>query len=182
MNREYRVFTLYGLPVSVGPGFLPGTGLTIAALAALGLLAFGFGLPSALAGAIAATALMWLSELAHQLGHAIAARATGHPMLAISLGRYLVLGTSIYPEHEGELAPAIHIRRAVGGPIASLIVAGIALPFALALRPGGGVPFAVAAFVFLLNFVAYALQIALPLKFNDGAVIWKYLRPGQTRS
>ena len=176
MNREFRVFTLYGLPVSVVPGFFAGTGLTLLALAGIGLFALGFGLIPTLAGAVAATALMWLSELVHQLGHAIAARRAGHPMIAITLGRYLVLGTSVYPANEGELPPAIHIRRALGGPVASLIVSAFALPIALALRPAGGAPFAVAAFVFLLNFFAYTLQVALPLRFNDGEVLWRYLR------
>ncbi|MEO6061124.1 MAG: hypothetical protein ABIQ99_04195 [Thermoflexales bacterium] len=176
MSRELRVFTLDGLPVSIVPGFFAGTGLTIMALTGIGLFVLGFGLLPALAGAVIATALMWLSELFHQLGHAFAARRAGHPMLAITLGRYLVLGTSVYPANEGELTPAIHIRRALGGPIASLIVSAVTLPIALALRPAGGAPFAVAAFVFLLNFVAYTLQVVLPLGFNDGEVLWKYLR------
>ncbi len=176
MNREFRVFSLYGLPVSIVPGFFAGTGLTILALTGIGLFVLGFGLIAAFAGAVAATALMWLSELFHQLGHAVAARRTGHPMIAITLGSYLVLGTSVYPADEGELPPAIHIRRALGGPVASMIVSAVTLPIALALRPAGGAPFAVAAFVFLLNFVAYTLQVALPLGFNDGEVVWKYLR------
>lgn len=175
MNREFRVFSLYGLPVSIVPGFLVGTGLTILALAAIGLFAIGLSLLPALVGAAVATTLMWLSELIHQLGHAIAARSTGHPMIAITLGRYLVLGTSVYPADEGALPPAVHIRRALGGPIASLSVSAIALPIALALQPAGGAPFAVAAFVFLLNFFAYTLQVALPLRFNDGAILWRYL-------
>ena len=32
MNREYRVFTLYGLPVSIVSGFFAGTVLTFLAL------------------------------------------------------------------------------------------------------------------------------------------------------
>ncbi len=176
MNREFRVFTLYGLPVSIVPGFFAGTGLTVLTLAGIGLFALRLGLIPALAGAVAATALMWLSELIHQLGHAIAARRTGHPMIAITLGRYLVLGTSVYPADEGALPPAVHIRRALGGPFASLIVSVLALPIALALQPAGGAPFAVAAFVFLLNFFAYTLQVALPLRFNDGATLWRNLR------
>jgi hypothetical protein len=177
MNRELRVFTLYGLPVSIVPGFFVGTGLSILALAAIAMLAMGLGPLPAFAGAFAATTLMWLSELIHQLGHAVAARRTGHPMLAITLGRYLVLGTSVYPADEGALPPAVHIRRALGGPIASLIVSAVTLPIALVLRPTGGALFGVAAFVFLLNFVAYTLQIILPLGFNDGATLRKYLRP-----
>ena len=176
MNREWRVFSLSGLPVSIVPGFFAGTGLTILALTGIGRFGLGFGLVAALTGAVAATALMWLSELVHQLGHAIAARRTGHPMTGITLGRYLVLGTSVYPADEGELLPTVHIRRALGGPIASRIVSAVTLPIALALRPAGGADFAVAAFVFLLNFVAYTLQIALPLRFNDGEVLWKHLR------
>ena len=106
MNREFRVFTLYGLPVSIVPGFFAGTGLTLLALAGIGLFALGFGLIPALAGAVAATALMWLSELVHQLGHAIAARRAGHPMIAITLGRYLVLVPAFYPSNEGARPPA----------------------------------------------------------------------------
>jgi Zn-dependent protease len=176
MNREFRVFSLYGLPVSIVPGFFVGTGLTILALAAIGVLVIGLSLAPAFVAAIVATTLMWLSELIHQLGHAVAARRTGHPMIAVTLGRYLVLGTSVYPADEGALPPAVHVRRALGGPLASLIVSAVALPIAIALQPAGGAPFAVAAFIFVLNFFAYTLQVALPLRFNDGATLWRYLR------
>jgi hypothetical protein len=170
-----RVFVVRAARVDCAR-LLAGTGSPSWPLTGIGRFGLGFGLVAALTGAVAATALMWLSELVHQLGHAIAARRTGHPMTGITLGRYLVLGTSVYPADEGELLPTVHIRRALGGPIASLIVSAVTLPIALALRPAGGADFAVAAFVFLLNFVAYTLQIALPLRFNDGEVLWKHLR------
>lgn len=181
MKREWRIVYLSGLPVSVEPGFFAGTAIAIAALTTIAALALRFNFGASVFGACLATLLMWLSAVIHQLGHAIAARATGHRMLAITLGRYFVLSRSVYPADEGELPLSVHLRRALGGPVASLagsIAAGLA---ALALQSSGGLLGAIAVFVFGLNFFAYTLQVFVPLRFNDGEVVWEWLRSLRAR-
>ena len=54
-----------------------------------------------------------LVQLVHQLGHALAARATGYPMTGL---RYDYAFTySTYPADEPPLPPAVHIQRSLGG-------------------------------------------------------------------
>src|SRR5258706_526147 len=89
-------------------------------------------------GGLLAVALHWLSEIVHHLGHAIAARRTGYPMSGIRLGFLGVLTSSVYPRDEPELPPALHIQRALGGPLASLAIGLVAGALALALHPSGG--------------------------------------------
>lgn len=52
-------------------------------------------------------------QLVHQLGHALAARASGYPMTGI---RYDYIFTySTYPKDEPPLPPNVHIQRSLGG-------------------------------------------------------------------
>ncbi len=174
MNREIRLFSFYGLTVTLIPAFFAGSAILLVLFSLIGTLALGLPVAQSVIGAGLAATLMWMSELIHQFGHAVAARAVGHPMIGISLGRYLFLGGSVYPTDEEDLTPTIHMLRATGGPVPSLIVSAILFPIALGLQSFGGMPFAVAAFLFGLNFFAYTLQVFLPLGFNDGAVFWRY--------
>src|SRR5690242_10193969 len=110
--------------------------------------------------------LHWLSDIVHHLGHAWAARRTGYPMVGVRLSG--VLGSSIYPPDEPPLPAAVHIRRALGGPIASLLLTLVAAAIVLALRSSGGTVWWVALFFFLENLLVFTLQVFLPLGFNDG--------------
>jgi len=54
-----------------------------------------------------------IAQLVHQLGHALAARATGYPMTGI---RYDYIFTySEYPPNEPSLPARVHIQRSLGG-------------------------------------------------------------------
>jgi len=54
-----------------------------------------------------------LTQLVHQLGHALAARATGYPMTGI---RYdYAFSYSTYPADEPPVPAAVHIQRSLGG-------------------------------------------------------------------
>jgi hypothetical protein len=113
--------------------------------------------------------LHWASDIVHQLGHARAARKAGHPMIGIQL--WWVLSASIYPRDEGSLPASVHIRRALGGPVASLLLTVIAALIALALRPLGGVSWWVALFFFLDNLLVLTLGAFVPLGFTDGSTL-----------
>jgi hypothetical protein len=129
----------------------------------------------AIAGGFIFTVLHFFSELWHQFGHAVAARRTGYPMIGVRF--WWILAASIYPKDEPELPGSTHIRRAIGGPIASFILAGIA--WVLTMIVGGIKEYTLLLWVFPLffldNFFFFTIGSFLPLGFTDGSTIlrWK---------
>jgi len=130
----------------------------------------------AILGGLAATVLHWFSEIWHNLGHARAAQNLGHPMAGVHLGDGLLLSRSVYPEDEPDLPPDVHIKRAMGGPANSLLLAMIAFAVTLLIGPTGGVVWLVALFVFVENLFVFCLGAFLPLGFTDGSTILKWRR------
>lgn len=123
MNSATRPF--YRLSLSVLP--IPfGVGSIVLAIA---LYLSGVRLPlltnDALIGALIGVVLYWVLVTAHHLGHAWAAARTGYPMTGIEYGRLGLLARSVYPDDEPKLPPRIHIQRALGGPVASGLLAVI---------------------------------------------------------
>ena len=174
ITRERKLGQVGGLEVSAEPTAVVGSFLLAAVLAGVGMKAIGLSVWEALAGSLLAVALHWGSDIAHHLGHARAARRTGYPMSGIRLGKWGILGTSLYPADEPALPAATHIRRALGGPAGSLLVTLAAAAVALALRAGGGVLWWVAAFVFLDNLLLLTLGAFLPLGFTDGSTLLRW--------
>ncbi len=167
MNREYRLGTFAGLHWSAVPSAVGAVGLLwVVGSGAAGLL--GVPLAAAIGVGGAVVAVHWLSEGWHQLGHAAAARQVGHPMQGVRF--WGLLSASVYPD-EPPLPAAIHIRRALGGPAASGLLALVAGVGALALLAGGGVFFGLALFFFLENLLVFFLGSFLPLGFNDGSTL-----------
>ena len=82
--------------------------------------------------------------------------------------RWLMLwGRDLYPADEPDLPAAIHIRRAVAGPLTSF---GLMMAFgvvALATRPLGGLISLLAAWCWLDNLILTVAGL-LPLGFTDG--------------
>jgi hypothetical protein len=124
-----------------------------------------------------AMALHWFSALVHHLGHAWMARRAGHPMRRIQTVFGLLL-TSIYPRDEGELPPAIHIRRALGGPIFSAGLALVGGVLALLTREAGGLLAALTAFLFWWNLLVFTLGALTPVPFmeTDGVTLLTWWR------
>lgn len=142
-------------------------------LGLIGGSALGFTTVEAVLGGLAGTAIFFVSELIHQLGHAWAARRTGYPMTGIRF--YNLLSACVYPSDEPNLPGRTHIRRALGGPLFSLIMSVITGVFALALRGAqGGLLGWLALFAFVVNFAVLTLGAFLPLGFNDGSTLLRY--------
>jgi hypothetical protein len=136
---------------------------------------YGIGIPSGesiLLGLVAAL-LHWTSVLLHHLGHFIASRRTGYPMSGLELGMFGILARDLYPADEPELLPAIHIHRALGGPIVSGLLTVI---FFLLLPLWSGNWYWLGLFILLENVFVLTLQVFIPLSFNDGGTILKNLR------
>lgn len=73
-----------------------------------------------------------LVQLVHQLGHALAARASGYPMTGI---RYDYAFTySTYPPDEPSLPAGIHIQRSLGGLAGTTLMLVLAVVLWLGLR------------------------------------------------
>jgi hypothetical protein len=169
MARLYELGRLAGLRLTAGPSAVVGSAVLWALLSGVAAGALGVPPVAAIAGGLVAVLLHWGSDIVHQLGHAWVARVSGHPMIGIRL--WWLLSASIYPRDEGPLPAAVHIRRALGGPVASLLLTVIAAVIALAFRPVGGVYWWVALFFFLDNLLVLTLGAFVPLGFTDGSTL-----------
>ncbi|MCZ7672722.1 MAG: hypothetical protein M5U34_39195 [Chloroflexi bacterium] len=83
-------------------------------------------------------------------------------------------GHSLYPPDEPTLPGRIHIKRALGGPIVSGVLALLLAFVAIALRPIGGIPLMAASLAFFENLFVFSLGAFLPLGFTDGSAILHY--------
>jgi hypothetical protein len=169
MARLYELGRLAGLRLTAGPSAIVGSAVLWALLSGVAAGALGVPPVAAIAGGLVAVLLHWGSDIVHQLGHAWVARVSGHPMIGIRL--WWVLSTAIYPRDEPALPGAIHIRRALGGPAASLLLTLVAAAVALALRRVGGATWWVALFFFLDNLLVLTIGALMPLSFTDGSTL-----------
>jgi len=177
--RTYELGSLFGLRVTLRAQAFVGTLVLWVLLAAIARYVLRLPVGEALLGGLLAVALHWLSEIVHHLGHAIAARRTGYPMGGIRLGFLGVLTSSVYPRDEPELPPALHIQRALGGPLASIAIGLVAGALALALHPSGSLSWWLALFVCVENIVVFGLQVFVPLGFNDASTVLHWWRQRQ---
>jgi len=168
MARVYDLGRVAGLRLDAMPSAIVGSALLWVLLSGCGVL-LGVPVAAALVGGLIAVLLHWSSEIVHHLGHAWAARKTGHPMTGIRF--WWVLGMSRYPPDEGTLPARVHIRRALGGPTASLFVTLLAAVVAVVARPFGGAISLVALFFLLDNLLVFSLGAFLPLGFTDGSTL-----------
>ncbi len=176
MSTAYTLGTVTGLRLSARPSAFIAALLLWAILSGVGIGLLTLSPGAAILGALLATLLHYLSDTVHQLGHAWAARRTGYPMTGIQF--WWILSTALYPPDEPDLPAAIHIRRALGGPIASFTLTLITGGIALALAVVGGVFWYVALFFFLDNLLVMTLGALTPLGFTDGSTLlhWRSKR------
>ena len=172
MPTEIELGRVAGLRLSARPSVVAGSLILWGVLSGVAAALLALPLGAAMAGGLIAVALQWASVLVHHLGHAWAARRTGYPMVGVQF--FAVLGTSLYPPDEPPLPGAVHRRRALGGPTASLLLALAAVPFALALRRRGGLPWWLAAFLVTNNLATLSLGALLPLGFTDGSTLLRW--------
>ena len=168
-SGDFRIFRLFELEYYLARSAVISSLLFWLVLAVLAVLLLRLPPLVAIVAALAAVILHWFSEIWHQYGHARAARRTGYPMTGIRL--WFLLGTSLYPTDEPELPAKIHIRRALGGPLASFVLSLASAVIALALWPADGVLFYVALFWLLENVFVFTIGAFIPLGFNDGSTL-----------
>ncbi len=172
MANKIKLGPVFGLRLIITPSAIVGA-IVLWALVGGGAMALlDLSLLEALLGGLMCVILHWLSEFVHHAGHAQAARRTGYPMTGVYF--WVVLGTSLYPPDEQTLPAEVHIRRALGGPLASLLLALAAIVIVLALRPVDETPGWIAAFFCLENSLVLTLGAFLPLGFTDGGTLLKW--------
>jgi hypothetical protein len=169
-----RVGNVAGLRISASPSAAVATVALWAVLGAAALFLLDTTPGRAVAMGLAGTAAHWLAVMGHHLGHAWAARRTGYPMTGVRL--WGLLGSSVYPLDEPRLPAEVHIRRALGGPLASLLISALSGALVMLLRPVAGTLWWVALFSFLDNLLLQTLGALAPLGFTDGSTLLTWLR------
>jgi hypothetical protein len=176
MSRIYTIGTFAGLKLLARPSAFIGLLLLWLGLTSFTWRLMDFPPDQALAAGLGSAFLHYISELIHNMGHAWAARRVKRPMEGVLF--WGLLGTSLYPKDEKRVTPRAHIQRALGGPLASLlltILTGIQLavvsPQAAQLPPA--IPF-IALFLFWDNLLVFTLGAIIPLGFTDGSTILQY--------
>ncbi|MCB8944150.1 MAG: hypothetical protein H6658_10385 [Ardenticatenaceae bacterium] len=172
MNRTIRLGQLAGLKVMMKGNVVVGWLLVWLVFTGGALWGLKLSGGTAVLVALLASILHFLFELWHCLSHSVAARRTGYPMSAI-MYRW-VLGGTLYPRDEPELPAAVHIKRAIGGPIGSLLLALLLGLFSLPLRAAGGLLYGLAVYGFWSNLLFFTIGAMLPLGFTDGSTILRY--------
>jgi hypothetical protein len=174
--KQLHLGSLAGVAVLIRPIAFFVTPLLWIIFSAIGFFALGMSLGVAILVGLIAVLLHWASEIAHHLGHAGAANRTGYPMQSIIIGGiqgYLTL--SSYPANEPTLPDSIHVRRAIGGPIASLLMT---ILFGVFVYLIVGDLWWVALLLFIENLL-FTIQLFLPmgkLLDNDGNTFYRWLR------
>ena len=174
MFKKIPFGTLYNLEISITPSAILGFVAIWIVMTVLGIFIAHLNFIESVVSGLVIACLHYLGELLHQLGHAGAARRTGYPMRGICFVH--VLAFSLYPKDEPELSGRIHIRRALGGPLVSVLVTVIALLIFLVAQNVGGMFFWIALCFFLDNLFVFTLGALLPLSFTDGGAIARYWR------
>jgi hypothetical protein len=172
--KEYHLGQFAGLTLSAGPFALAGSILLLALLSAIAVSVLHLSFGEAILGSLLAVLLHWVSVIAHHFGHAWAARRTGYPMTGIRFGMWGLLGSSVYPQDEQALPANIHIQRALGGPVGSLLLSIFALAAALVLRTVHASLGWLGILFFLDNLLVFTLGVFVPLGFTDGSTLLQW--------
>jgi hypothetical protein len=170
----YKLGTIGGVKITARPSAIIASIALWAIATEVATAFFGATLAAGIVQGLIVALLHWLSDLLHQLGHAIAARRTGYPMSGLRL--WFLLSSGLYPLDEPELPAATHVRRALGGPIMSLLVTIVSGVVALLMRDAGSPYTWIAIFAFLDNLLIFTLGAFAPLSFTDGGTLLRLWR------
>lgn len=174
MNRTFNLGETFGLKIRAKPTALLSALLIWIAVSIAGVKLLKLKPEKAIPGGFLAMLIHFLSEWWHQFGHAQAAEQTGYPMQGIEFSG--PIARSQYPQNEGVLSAEVHIQRALGGPIFSLMLAIISGLITLALRPFGDPVLLVTIFSFADNLLVFTIGALMPLGFTDGSTLIYWIR------
>jgi hypothetical protein len=172
-QKEIELGNVWGIRFTASQSAVIGSLVLWLGLALLGVVGLHLLTWIALLGGLLGVALHWLSDTGHQLGHAWAARQVGWPMSGL---RYFgLLSTSLYPKNEPLLPGRVHIRRALGGPAASLLLALLGVAWVWAAGGSGSLMDWLGRFFLFDNLVVFGLGAFIPLGFTDGSTLLEWI-------
>lgn len=173
MNKPFKLGTTFGLQIKVRPTAVLSALLIWLIVSIAGTRLFKLKPEKAIPGGFLAMLIHFLSEWWHQFGHAQAAEQTGYPMQGMEFTG--PIAQSLYPQNEGVLSADVHIQRALGGPIFSLMLAVVSGLIALAMRPLGNPVLLLTFFSFADNLLVFTIGALTPLGFTDGSTLIKWI-------
>jgi hypothetical protein len=179
MSQEMSWFKFVDMPVLVRRSAFFGSLLLLIVLIIAAVSLSRLTVLDAILAAIIGVILHWIGVMVHNYGHFFTAKRLGYPSIGVIL--YLVLGRITYPRDENELPLQIHLRRALGGPLFSLLLAIIATFLAaLWMIPAGGIARFVGYWMVLDYWLVFTIAALVPpLRFswftNDGGTLWNLL-------
>jgi hypothetical protein len=159
---------LAGLTLSARTSSIYGSVLLWAVFTVLGWLLWA-DFSIALLFGLLCTLFHWLADLVHQLGHARAARSTGFPMTGVRA--WFIFSQSLYPEDEEPLPGSVHTRRALGGPIASILFGAVTGVAAWLVFPISDLVGWALIVMTLDSWLVFGFGAFLPLGFTDGSTL-----------
>jgi hypothetical protein len=180
MKRPLKLVEPLGLEVKARPSALLSLFAIWTVLSFLAAKLLKWKPEMAILSGFSASLIHFASEFWHQLGHAQAAEQTGYPMSGMEYRGPIAI--SQYPDNEGMLSADVHIQRALGGPIFSLLLTIVSGAIALLLRPKGGPALILVLFTFVDNLLVFTVGALLPLGFTDGSTLlhwWGHLQGGK---
>ena len=173
-RSAFQLGHIAGLDLSIVPSALWSMAAMWIVLSIAGVWLLGFSVWEAVLGGLIGVVIHWASDFLHQFGHVVAARSTGYPMIGLRF--WGVFSTSLWPSDEPDLPGRIHIRRALGGPIVSILLGLLALVVAWLLGRQAGLAWWLAIFAVVDNLLFFGLGAFLPLGFTDGSTILHWWR------
>jgi Zn-dependent protease len=173
IRRKFSLGKIGGLEIYARVSAFVGAAILAVVFIVMAMSALAMPLLEAIVWGVAAVIVHYVTYYLHHLGHALAARRTGHPMSGILFSWFL--GRSLYPRDEGELPANVHIQRALGGPIFSGVIGLISGAAAVALSSTSGFIYYLTAFFALENLLGGTLGALLPVRFLDGGTILYWL-------
>lgn len=186
MKQETPLFKFLDMPVSVHRSAVIGSLIMVIVLTGAAMTLAELSVREAIIAAIIALLLHWFAVLVHNYGHFVVAKRIGHPSTGLLLR--LVFARVNYPDDEGELSPQIHLKRALGGPLFSLILAALVIPLALLwlILMGGIEQFLGYWILFDYGWVFTFGAFLPPMRFewftNDGGTILNILEQSREHS
>lgn len=178
-TRHIPVGRLWGTRIAVTPT----AGLQVPFFFALGVLLtylpgrlpLGAPLGDRIANALVFTVAGLVANAAHALGHIVSGTLAGSAMdeLLITATR----DANLYRGDQSTVRGRTHIARALGGPVANLVVAALAYAMTAVLGTGAHPLLSRIAGVNL----GFGLGGLLPVPSVDGEVIWREVRRGWAR-
>lgn len=178
MNTRFQLTEIFELNVMFYGNAILGSVFLWGFMIYVGVAMLALSPLAAVLAGLVITLLHWDAVFWHQFGHAWAARRTGYPMKGVTA--WWLLSSSVYPSEEPELPAEVHIRRALGGPLASFIYTLVAGLFTLLLYSIGPAVRMVLLFWFLDNLIVFTIGALVPLGFNDGSTLLHWW-PRRTR-